>query len=239
LNYYKHLRHLLFIDIETASITSSYSELPTRLQPEWDKRAMRWDRESPSSEVFPEKAAIHPEFGKVIVIGAGYFRKDEEGNLTFRVTAFQQEEEQDILLKFKELLEERFDYSDFALVAHNGKEFDYPYICRRMLINGIELPKSLQIYDKKPWQIPHLDTMEMWRFGDVRTYTSLELLASVFDIESSKTDLDGSKVSKVYYETHDLQRIANYCQEDVITTARIYLKLKSLPDLNQEYIYKV
>ena len=122
------------------------------------------------------------------------------------------------------------------LCAHNGKEFDFPYLCRRLLINGLPVPSHLQIAGKKPWEINHLDTMELWKFGDYKSHTSLNLLAAIFDLPTPKNDLDGSKVKDVYYQDKDLNRIAKYCENDVVTTAQILLRYKGLPVIPQENI---
>jgi len=141
-----------------------------------------------------------------------------------------------ILNGFKKLLENHFNKPEHVLCAHNGKEFDFPYLCRRMLINGLQIPVQLNIHGKKPWEIMHLDTMDLWKFGDYKNYTSLNLLAAVFNIPSPKDDIDGSMVHKVYWEDNDLERIRIYCEKDVITTAQILLKFKSLPALSSNHI---
>lgn len=227
------LKNLLFIDIETASTVADYNDLPDRLKPLWDKKGKRFDAEATAEESFFEWAPILAEFSKVITIGVGYFFKGEDGELSFKVKAISHESEVEILEEFKALLRGK---KRLKLVAHNGLEFDYPFVCRRMLINGISLPKTLNILGARPWEIKHMDTLHLWKFGEYRHYTSLELLAAVFGIESSKSDLEGSKVNGAYHHDQDLPRIAKYCLQDVIVTARVYLKLKSLPDLDNEHI---
>ena len=160
------------------------------------------------------------------MIGIGFFYEEKE-ELKFRVKSLYDDDEKALLEQFKEVLS-RFP-EDVRLCAHNGREFDFPYLSRRMLINGMKLPAALDLSGKKPWEINHIDTMDMWKFGDWKHYTSLELLATLFNIESSKTSMDGSQVNTVYHQEKDLEKIAEYCKDDVIVTAKLYSKLKSLP----------
>ncbi|UZR92721.1 3'-5' exonuclease [Chondrinema litorale] len=233
------IKNLLVIDVETASVVPDYENLNERFKPLWDRKAKKFDAESDPSEVFSSRAALYAEFGRIISIGVGYFHLNENEETCLRVKVFAGKDEKEILNDFKQLVEEKFDQNKLTFVAHNGKEFDYPFLCRRMLVHGISLPVVLDFYNKKPWEIPHEDTMQMWRFGEVRNYTSLELLAALFGIESSKTDMDGSMVSGVFHKEGDLDRIKEYCRNDVIVTARIYLRLQVLPDLKPENIFKV
>ncbi|HEY8400107.1 MAG TPA: ribonuclease H-like domain-containing protein, partial [Cytophagaceae bacterium] len=166
------------------------------------------------------------------------FYLDSEGKRSLKVKSFAGDDEKILLLEFKELLE-KFNQDKLTLVAHNGKEFDFPYLCRRMLINQIELPSVLNIGGKKPWEINHIDTLELWKFGDRKSYTSLELLAAVFDIPTSKDDIDGSMVNEVYYQQRDLEKIACYCRKDVIVTAQLLLKLHNEPLINEDQVYIV
>src|SRR5690554_199495 len=170
-----NLENILFLDIETASLVSSFHELNPRLKAEWERKCKHFtaDEDRTIEELFFEKAGIFAEFGKVICIGVGYFvyNKGKDG-LQFRTKSFSFEDEYSILDSFGELLGKK----NWTLCAHNGKEFDFPYLCRRMLINGIRLPEPLQMAGKKPWEIRHLDTLELWKFGDYKHYTRLELL---------------------------------------------------------------
>lgn len=235
--FFEQLSNILFLDIETASSTESFAELDPRLQPEWIRKERLIRRESvlEPGELFFDRAGIHAEFGKVICVGVGYFQaKKKEKKHLFRSKVFAQEEEKETLLELKTLLEKK----KWILCAHNGKEFDFPYLCRRMLIQGISLPEPLQLAGKKPWEIRHLDTMELWRFGDFKHYTRLELLAAAFGIPSSKEGMDGSEVNPTYYRKKDLEKIKNYCLRDVEVTAKIYLALnpQSEPaDIDIEY----
>ena len=232
-NPFDSVKNLLFIDIETASVEAEYENLPESLQAFWDKKGKRFNKDLAPEVSYFEYASILAEFAKVITIGVGYFFKNEDGELSFKVKAITHDSEIDILEEFKNMLTGK---KRLKLVAHNGLEFDYPFLCRRMLINDISLPKTLNILGARPWDIKHLDTLHMWKFGEYRHYTSLDLLATLFGIESSKSDLDGSKVNAAYHHDNDLPRIVNYCMQDVIVTARVYLKMKSLPQLQDEHI---
>ncbi len=229
---------ILFLDIETVSCVGNYQLLPTRIQQLWHKKSLliKNEEECTPEELFVKKAAIYAEFGKVVAIAVGYIRNDEQNQPQLRLKAFTSDDEKELLLSFKELLEKKFDQDKLSLCAHNGKEFDYPYLCRRMLLNGIPLPSILDISGKKPWEVNHFDTMEMWKFGDKKSYTSLDLLAAIFGIESSKDDIDGSMVNEVYYESKDLNRIGKYCMQDVLVTAQLFLKLNCLPVIPEDQI---
>lgn len=169
-----------------------------------------------------KRAGIYAEFGKIICISAGYFTKEN----TFRIKSFSGENEKKLLQEFAHAVQQFCSSQGKLLCAHNGKEFDFPFIARRLLINGIALPDVLDIAGKKPWEVQHLDTMELWKFGDYKSYTTLALLAHVFDIPTPKDDIDGSQVGDVYWKERDLQRIVEYCQKDVLTIAQIILKFK-------------
>ncbi len=233
----RHYKNLLVIDIETASAKAQYNDLNERLQALWDKKAsfLHNEDEQTPQELYFNRGAIYAEFGKVICISVGIFTH-ENNTYGLRVKSFAFESEREILEAFKNLLETKFSPKDLILVAHNGKEFDFPYICRRMLVNDLIIPEALDIRDKKPWEIQHIDTMELWKFGDRKNFTSLDLLAALFEIESSKDDIDGSMVNKVFYEENDLERISGYCQRDVMVTAQVFLKLNSLPKIKEENI---
>ncbi len=230
-----YLRELLFIDIETVSAQPSYDDLDERTQDLWNKKAAKWDQQNTPSDLYP-KAALLPEFGKIIVIGVGFFYINSVKELAFRVKAFTAETEQELLRSLKTLLEKHVKTEELRLVAHNGKGFDFPYLARRMIIHGIPLPKALQLYGKSPWQIPHIDTMEMWRMGDIRTFVSLELLSHILGIPSSKTEMDGSQVNRLFYQEESLHKIAKYCCGDVVATAQVYLRMMSLPIVSEDNI---
>lgn len=243
-NFLNELSDILFLDIETASAEASFDLLPQRLQEEWlkkekhihlDKNKEAEEEREPGS-LFFNKAGIYAEFGKVITVGVGYFHfVPEESKLEFRTKSYAEETEYDTLSSFAELLKRK----KWILCAHNGKEFDFPYLSRRILINRIPLPEPLQIAGKKPWEVRHLDTLELWKFGDYKHYTRLELLAAIFDIPTSKEGIDGSQVNEAYYHEKDLEKIREYCLRDVLVTAQIYLAFQGLPpDLEIEIINK-
>lgn len=222
------LKNLLFLDVETVSNFADYDDLDDRLKTQWSRKASffkKREEEATDSSLYFDRAGIYAEFGRIIVISIGYFH-EEEGQLNFRVKSLYGDDEKALLEEFKSILHKMSD--DLRLCAHNGREFDFPYLSRRMLINGIQLPSALDLSGKKPWEVNHLDTMDMWKFGDWKHFTSLELLAAIFGIESSKTAIDGSMVNTVYHKQNDLKAIANYCKDDVVVTAQLYCKLKSL-----------
>ena len=232
-----NLENILFLDIETVPETESFSDLDTTKQELWSSKSRYQRKEEFSAEDFYDRAGIWAEFGKIICISVGYFTF--KGDLrTFRVTTFHGEEKE-LLLAFKNLLNSHFNQTKHLLCAHNGKEFDFPYIARRMLIHGITLPHKLDLFGKKPWEVPHLDTMELWKFGDYKHYTSLKLMAHVLGIPSPKEDMDGSMVREVYYDDNNLDRIITYCELDVITTAQVFLRLRNDALLSDEEIKKV
>jgi DNA polymerase elongation subunit (family B) len=227
------LQQVLVLDVETVPQYPSFKELPAEYQQLWDQKTRFQRRDGETAAEFYSRGGILAEFGKIICISVGIFSKKTE-TLTLRVKSFYGDDEKEVIQSFIDLLNKQSD--SLILCAHNGKEFDFPYLCRRMLINGLQIPVQLNIHGKKPWEIMHLDTMDLWKFGDYKNYTSLNLLAAVFNIPSPKDDIDGSMVHKVYWEDNDLERIRIYCEKDVITTAQILLKFKSLAALSTDQI---
>lgn len=228
------LTQLLILDIETVPQYPSYENVPEQWQYLWNKKSATLKREEHqgASELYP-RAGIYAEFGKIICISVGFFNRS--GNFwQFRVKSFYSDNEQQLLQEFATLLSRHFDNPGNLLCAHNGKEFDFPYLCRRMLINNIEIPNILNIAGKKPWEVNHLDTMELWKFGDFKNFTSLELLAATFNIPTPKDDIDGSMVWTVYWNDKDLERIRTYCQKDVVTVAQLILRFRG-EDLLDEH----
>lgn len=218
------LENILFLDIETVPETQYFSDLDETKQGLWELKSQYQRKDDYTAEEFYDRAGIWAEFGKIICISVGYFKS--QGDIrTFRVTSFYGEETK-ILKDFKNLLITHFSQIKHLLCAHNGKEFDFPYIARRMIINKIELPYKLNLFGKKPWEVPHLDTLELWKFGDYKTYTSLKLLTNVLGIPSPKDDIDGSEVYHVYYEDKEIDRIIKYCEKDTIAVAQIFLRLR-------------
>ncbi|MCE7862288.1 MAG: 3'-5' exonuclease [Bacteroidetes bacterium CHB5] len=222
------LKDVLFLDIETVRVVNHYEDLSERLKSQWARKAGFLKREETQTDaaLFEDRAGIYAEFGKIIVIGIGKYT-EQNGVLGLRTRYFADHNEKKLLIEFSEVLEKMG--ATIKLCAHNGKEFDFPYICRRSLVNNLPIPSVLNMSGKKPWEIGHLDTMEMWKFGDFKHYTSLDLLASIFDIPTSKGVMDGSMVSEVYHSQGDLKKIAEYCIGDVVAVAQLYLKMKGLP----------
>ena len=228
----KALENILFLDIETFGAVASYHQLDPKMKLFWDKKADKIKKEPDDSpEKCYQQAGIYAEFGKVVCISVGFFK---DGLL--RIKSFAGEDEQKILQEFAHLLNTYFYKPHHRLCAHNGKEFDFPYLCRRMLLNGITIPALLNVIGKKPWETSFLDTLELWKFGDYKHYTSLDLLAAVFGIPSPKDDIDGSMVHQIYWESHDLARIAHYCQKDVLTIAQLYMRYNGIELLTEDKI---
>ncbi len=225
-----NLLDVLILDIETVPAFPTYEELPQPMQKLWDAKTTYQRKAGESAEDFYPRAGIWAEFGKIICISVGMFANKK----SFRVKSYHGDDEKELLSDFVKLMKSQ--PSQLRLCAHNGKEFDYPYICRRLLINGLTIPSQLEIAGKKPWEINHLDTLELWKFGDYKNYTSLNLLAAVFNIPTPKDDIDGSMVGDIYWKEKDLNRIKNYCQKDVVTTARLLQKFKGLPTLTDQQI---
>jgi DNA polymerase elongation subunit (family B) len=215
------LEEILFLDIETVPQEKSFGKLDEELQQLWtDKSRYSREKSGNSVEESYSEAGIYAEFGKIICISVGYFSTRLQERV-FRVASFYGHDEFKLLADFSELLETRTNHPFRLLCAHNGKEFDFPYLCRRMLIHRIKLPVLLDIAGKKPWEIAHIDTMELWKFGDYKNYTSIKVLAKIFGIPTPKDDIDGSQVRSVYYDLEDLDRIEVYCKKDVVTVARL------------------
>ena len=232
-----NLEHILFLDIETVPQHENFHELDDASKLLWEAKSQYQRKDEISAEEFYDRAGIWAEFGKIVCISVGYFKL--KGDLrNFRVTSFHGEEMK-ILKDFRSLLETHFNKPHHLLCAHNGKEFDFPYIARRMIINGIEIPFKLDLFGKKPWEVPHLDTLELWKFGDYKTFTSLKLMAHVLGIPSPKDDIDGSQVRKVFYEENDIDRIITYCEKDTITVAQIFLRLRNQEILAADEILSV
>jgi uncharacterized protein YprB with RNaseH-like and TPR domain len=218
------LHRILFLDIETVPILPYYKDLSEDWRNLWDKKAKYLIKEDQNPSDVYERAGIYAEFGKIVCISVGVIDKNKK----LRINSYYGDNENKLLKEFAELLNKHFNTNEDFLAAHNGKEFDYPYIARRMLVNKISLPKLLDIAGKKPWEIKHIDTLELWKFGDYKHYTSLELLAKLFDIPTPKDDINGADVARVYYEEKNLNRIVKYCEKDVITLIKLYLSQKNI-----------
>lgn len=219
-----NLEHILFLDIETVPENETYHDLDEELKELWEKKTSYQRKDDFTPEAFYDRAGIWAEFGKIICITVGYII-DKGDSRSFRLTSFHGEE-YGLLQEFAKLLNTHFNKPHHLLCAHNGKEFDFPYIARRMVILGIEIPNKLKLFGKKPWEVPHLDTMELWKFGDYKHYTSLKLLTKILKIPSPKDDIDGSQVAAVYYRDNDVDRIIKYCEKDVIAIAQVFLRFR-------------
>ncbi|HSP40600.1 MAG TPA: 3'-5' exonuclease [Gillisia sp.] len=219
-----NIENILFLDIETVPEEKAFQELSAEKKKLWEEKSKYQRKEDFTAEEFYDRAGIWAEFGKIICISVGYFKFKNDVR-SFRVTTFQGGEEK-LLKDFSTLLDSHFYKPHHLLCAHNGKEFDFPYIARRMIIHNIPIPGKLDLFGKKPWEVPHLDTLELWKFGDHKHYTSLKLLTNVLGIPSPKEDIDGSEVRDVYYIDHGLGRIINYCEKDVVAIAQVILKMR-------------
>jgi DNA polymerase elongation subunit (family B) len=220
------LENILFLDIETVPQTYQYNAVDAQTKElfEAKNRSQKTDFNT-FDEIYQGRAGILAEFGKIVCISVGYIRSNSFGENTMRIKSFAHQDEETLLNQFKSLLDEHFASPNNILCGHNAKEFDFPYICRRMLIHGIKLPSILNMAEKKPWEINHLDTMELWKFGDYKAYTSLALLCHVFNIPTPKDDISGADVARVYYEENDLERISKYCEKDVVALIQLFFKM--------------
>lgn len=229
---------LLMIDIETVPQFRDYAQLPETWKRLWDDKISKTVPENSSPGIaYTQKAGILAEFGKVICISTGFFAYNEKKDITLRIKSIYGDDEVAVLTAFRELAEKIYRHNtNFQFAGHNIREFDIPYLCRRMLINNIQLPSFMQLHGAKPWDVKMVDTLQWWKFGDYKNYTSLHLLATVLGVPTSKTDIDGSQVQHVYYEAHDLKRIVEYCQRDVAVVANIVLRFKNLKLLADEEI---
>ena len=232
------LNDILFLDIETVPEKEQWNELSKETQELFEKKTHYQRKEEHTAEEFYERAGIWAEFGKIICISVGYF-VEVQNKKQLRLTSFFGDDEHQILTDFKVLLETYFTKKSHVLCAHNGKEFDFPFITRRMIIHQIELPHKLNLFGKKPWEVPHLDTLEMWKFGDYKQYTSLKLLTAILGIPSPKDDIDGSEVANVYYKEKNIQRIVTYCEKDIIAVAQILLRFNNQELLKEKDIVSV
>jgi DNA polymerase elongation subunit (family B) len=223
------LEKVLFLDIETVPQTYEFAKLneKTRELFESKTRFMQNDEKS-FNDLYNDRGGIYAEFGKIVCISVGFITSNHSGR-QIRMKSFYHDDEETLLLQFKKLLDEHYNTPYSILCGHNAKEFDFPYICRRMLINGISLPMTLDIAGKKPWEINHLDTMELWKFGDFKAYTSLALLCHVFEIPTPKDDISGADVARVYFEDKDLERIKVYCEKDVVALIQLFLRMTGHP----------
>ncbi|MFA7444844.1 MAG: 3'-5' exonuclease [Flavobacteriaceae bacterium] len=232
-----NLRNILFLDIETVPENAGFDELSQEKKELFEQKTRYQRREDQTPEEFYERAGVWAEFGKIICVSVGYFTFKNDIR-TFRVTSFFGEEKK-LLTDFCNLLNNHFNKAEHLLCGHNAKEFDFPYLTRRMIINGIKIPDKLNLFGKKPWEVAHLDTLELWKFGDYKHYTSLKLLTNILNVPSPKDDIDGSQVAQVFYVENDIDRIVRYCEKDVIAVAQILLRLKGETILDESEIISV
>lgn len=231
------VNNILFLDIETVPRFPDYSSLPEDWKQLWDTKSVSLIKhhEGQTSETLYPRAGIYAEFGKIVCISCGVL----QGNGVQRkiiIKSFAGHDEKILLQQFMDMLNKWMAGEPKYLCAHNGKEFDFPYLCRRMIINSLPVPAVLNISGKKPWEVNHLDTLELWKFGDFKSYTSLNLLAHSLGIQTPKDDIDGSMVWEVYWKEKNLQRIVTYCQKDVVTVAQIFLRMNGGPFIENENI---
>ena len=231
------LEHILFLDIETVPMEENFNSLDSEMKTLWEQKTQYQRRDEYTPEDFYDRAGIWAEFGKIICISVGYFTFKSDIR-HFRVTSFFGKESK-ILQDFSNLLNNHFNGPQHLLCGHNAKEFDIPFIARRMIINAIQIPNKLNLFGKKPWEIPHLDTLELWKFGDYKHFTSLKLLTKILGIPSPKGDIDGSQVGHVYYVEKDIDRIVTYCEKDTIAVAQVFLRLRREDLLVDEEILHV
>lgn len=230
-----NLEKILFLDIETVAQQPHFSELNDSLKKHWETKANFLAKNEESPEEIYNRAGIYAEFGKIVCISVGVIRI--ENNIKkLHIKSFYNDDEKELLVSFFEMLNQHYNSREALLCAHNGKEFDFPYIARRGLINGLTIPAILDMAGKKPWEIPHLDTLQLWKFGDYKHYTSLSLLTTIFNIPTPKDDIDGSMVNEVYWNDKDLKRIAIYCQKDVIALVQLFLRFKNKTLIKEENI---
>ena len=233
------LEKILFLDIETVPQVYQYKDVEADAKKLFEAKTRSLVKDDKTfDDAYNERAGILAEFGKIICISVGFVNETRTGR-QMRIKSFYHEDEETLLKQFKQLLDDHGMTKYFALCGHNAKEFDFPYICRRMLINGMQLPSLLDIAGKKPWEISHFDTMELWKFGDYKAYTSLALLCHVFKIPTPKDDISGADVARVFYEDGDLERIKVYCEKDVIALIQLFLRMKGEPLVDEAEIVHI
>jgi 3'-5' exonuclease len=233
-----NFENILFLDIETVPEAENFTDLTDEIQELFALKTQYQRKDEFTAEEFYERAGIWAEFGKIVCISVGYFTNFNLKEREFRTKSFYGEEIQ-LLNEFKNLLDTHFNKPQHLLCAHNGKEFDFPYIARRMIIHKIALPEKLNLFGKKPWEIPHLDTMELWKFGDYKHFTSLKLLTSILGIPSPKGDIDGSEVRAVFYKEKNIERIVKYCEKDTIAVAQLLVRFNNEPLIDEYKIIHV
>jgi uncharacterized protein YprB with RNaseH-like and TPR domain len=229
---------ILFLDIETVPSSPSFDLMEPRMQYLWERKSRQFRTTDQNADEVYGRAGIYSEFGRIICISVGVIK--EKNPFMLRLKSFYGEDEKVVLSNFSAMLSKFCATNrDAILCAHNGKEFDYPYIARRMVINGLIIPEILDNSGKKPWELKLLDTMDLWKFGDYKNYTSLELLTSVLGIPTPKDDIDGSMVAGVFYVEKDPERIVRYCEKDVVAVAQVILRFMNFPLIDEENMESV
>jgi predicted PolB exonuclease-like 3'-5' exonuclease len=230
------LNNLLIIDIETVSEKNIFENLDEHWQQLWEEKVKKTLPENTTvGELYEQRAGVMAEFSKIVCISIGYFKKEVGWQL--RIKSFHGHDEKELLQNFIDTINQMAAVNkNWSFTGHNIKEFDIPFLCRRMLINNLSIPTYLDFQNMKPWETNIVDTFQYWRFGDYKNFTSLNLLAVSLGIPSPKDDIDGSMVGKVYWQEKDINRIATYCQKDVVTVANIILRFKNMPLLAEEQV---
>ncbi|HIP37426.1 MAG TPA: 3'-5' exonuclease [Crocinitomix sp.] len=230
------LDKILFLDIETVPEVYKFSDLDEKTAELYlQKNKYLIDKDNLTEDEAYERAGVFAEFGKIVCISCGIVNNTSNGR-QIRMKSFANDDEKQLLMEFKDLLDKHYNSPYHSMCGHNAKEFDFPFIARRMLINGIDIPDILDIAGKKPWEVSLLDTMELWKFGDYKHYTSIALLCHIFKIPTPKDDISGADVARVYYEENNLQRITEYCEKDVIALIQLFLKFRNEPLIKKENI---
>lgn len=228
---------IVFIDIETVPVLATFDSLDPSKQALWDKKSSNFRKENQTAEDVYQRAGIYSEFGKIICISVGMLK--DKNPYGFRLKSFYGDDEKSLLSEFSAMISKFSKNREALLCGHNAKEFDYPYIARRMIINELPIPEILNNAGKKPWEIKLLDTMELWKFGDYKNYTSLDLLSSILGFPSPKDDIDGSMVAGIFWDEHDIKRIVTYCEKDVLAVARILLRFMNQGPISMDNIESV
>jgi predicted PolB exonuclease-like 3'-5' exonuclease len=238
------LEKFLFFDIETSGLESNYERLSEKMQELWSKRSEILrnqlgekypdNKDKSDSDLFELKSALQAEFGRVVCISFGKI-KFVEDEPTIQIISVQDEDESVLLKKAFDIII-KMSKIGVKLIGHNVKRFDIPFLCKRGIINSLELPAPLQVWDKKPWEISITDTSELWSFGAWQEgFASLDLLATVLGIDSPKEQMNGSEVHGYYYSGR-IEEITEYCERDVITLAQILLRLSNLNLIDKQSI---
>jgi len=226
------LTGMLFFDLETASEHKNLEELreaKPKMADLWAKRSdylrSRWPEDNADktdAELYDDKAALVPEFNRIVCVSFG--RLTWEGLAPSMVIKSYYGSDEISILDGIENVASKF--TKYKMTGHNIKRFDIPVMCKRLLINGYKLPPYLQVHNKKPWEMPFVDTSDAWSFGAWQEgFASLELIMTSLGLDSPKDDIRGEEVSGVFWENQEYTRIAKYCEKDVYSLAQALLKM--------------